>query len=106
MGLLIEIGLENTYKLIGKTKKEKFSDSSVSATSISEITGLPRATCIRKLNKLVELEFLIKETKTKRFYINQSSGKSKKIITKEAVNSTIKSFSIFLSIVLNSIASS
>ena len=48
-----------------KFKDEK--DSSVSATSISEVTGVPRATCIRKLEKLVSLGMLVQEKKTKRY---------------------------------------
>ena len=37
----------------------QFFNCSISATSVSEVTGIPRATVIRKLDKLVNLGFLI-----------------------------------------------
>jgi len=42
-------------------------NSDISATSISDITGIPRATCIRKLDKFVKMKVLQKNTKTKRY---------------------------------------
>ena len=39
----------------------------ISATSISEITGIPRATCIRKLDKFVKMKVLQKNSGTKRY---------------------------------------
>ena len=39
--------------IIGKTNiKHNLAKASVSATAVSDITGIPRATCIRKLEKL------------------------------------------------------
>ncbi|MDB9936929.1 DeoR family transcriptional regulator [Candidatus Pelagibacter sp.] len=38
-------------------------DTGINAMSISEITGIPRATVIRKLNKLIKENFLKKDTK-------------------------------------------
>ena len=68
-------GLENTYKYIGHTSELiKLKMISVSAASISEITGIPRATCIRKLEKLVLLGVLIREEKSKRYYKHASFG--------------------------------
>ena len=43
------------------------SNSDISATSISDITGIPRATCIRKLDKFVKMKVLQKNNKTKRY---------------------------------------
>ena len=42
-------------------------NSDISATSISDITGIPRATCIRKLDKFVKMKVLQKNNKTKRY---------------------------------------
>ena len=42
-------------------------NSDISATSISDITGIPRATCIRKLDKFVKMKVLQKNIKTKRY---------------------------------------
>ncbi|OUW49068.1 MAG: hypothetical protein CBD56_01180 [Candidatus Pelagibacter sp. TMED196] len=46
-----------------------FSDlnGDISATSISDITGIPRATCIRKLEKFVKMKVLEKNNKSKRY---------------------------------------
>tara|TARA_B100001123_G_scaffold361448_1_gene418009 strand:- start:199 stop:1212 length:1014 start_codon:yes stop_codon:yes gene_type:complete len=100
-----DLGLDNLYKVIGKTNNQyKFSDTAVSAASISEVTGIPRATCIRKLELLVKLGMLIRETKTKRYFVNQlTSKRTNSILTKENVLFTIENFSEYLIIILNSI---
>lgn len=53
------------YKII--SDKLGVDSISVSATSISDITGLPRATCIRKLNALNELKIVTQNNITKRY---------------------------------------
>jgi len=79
-----QVGPENFHTLVGKTNnKYKTSSGTISASSISEISGIPRATCIRKLEKLVQLGMLVREVKTKRYFINQSSTDRTKHITKE-----------------------
>ena len=95
--------MENFYSIIEKTEKDvKY--ASVNANSISEISGIPRATCIRKLEKLVKLGMLVKEIKSKRFHINQTtSDRSKRITTQENIKFTINVFSEFLSIVLQAL---
>ena len=100
-----DLSLENLYKIIGKTNNQyKFSDTAVSAASISEVTGIPRATCIRKLETLVKLRMLVRETKTKRYFINQlTSSRTNTILTKENVLFTIENFSEYLAIIFNSI---
>tara|TARA_B100001123_G_scaffold392289_1_gene471320 strand:- start:1109 stop:2125 length:1017 start_codon:yes stop_codon:yes gene_type:complete len=99
------LGLDNLHTLIGRTNHQyRFSDSTVNASSISEISGIPRATCIRKLDKLVKLGFLMREAKTKRYYVSQLTNERTKYITqKENVIYTIQSFSDFLSIVVNAL---
>ena len=56
--------LSNTQK-----KFENLSEFNpdISATSVSDITGIPRATCIRKLDKFVKMKVLQKNSKTKRY---------------------------------------
>ena len=100
-----DLSLENLYKIVGKANNQyKFSDTAVSAASISEVTGIPRATCIRKLETLVKLGMLVRETKTKRYFINQlTSKRTNTILTKENVLFTIENFSEYLAIILNSI---
>ena len=100
-----DLSLDNLYRIIGKANNQyKFSDTAVSAASISEVTGIPRATCIRKLETLVKLGMLVRETKTKRYFINQlTSKRTNTILTKENVLFTIENFSEYLAIILNSI---
>jgi len=95
------INLDNIFKLDGKVDESKIA---VSATAVSEVTKIPRATCIRKLEKLVTLGYLLREAKTKRYYVNQNvEGKTKSIITSETIKFTIDTFSQFLAIILNSL---
>jgi len=95
--------MDNFYSIVGKTDKDgKY--SSISANSISQISGIPRPTCIRKLEKLVKLGMLVKENKSKRFLINQTTlDRSKYITTKDNVVFTINIFSEFLSIALQAL---
>jgi len=96
---------ENIHTMIGKidTKANVLSNA-VSANSISEISGIPRATCIRKLDKLVQLGMLVRETKTKRYYVNQNAtDRTKHITKKENVIFTINVFSEFLSIIISAL---
>ena len=44
-----EINLDNVFKIIGHVNKNDCKNFSISATSVSEVTGIPRATCIRIL---------------------------------------------------------
>ena len=50
-----------------KFKNMKEFNADISATSVSDITGIPRATCIRKLDKFVKMKVLQKDQKTKRY---------------------------------------
>ena len=97
--------MESIFKVIGKTNgKNDVHKTAVSATATSEVTGIPRATCIRKLEKLVELEFLARENKSRRYYVNQDiDRRTKNVLTKENVDRTISIFSQYLSIILNSL---
>jgi len=100
------INLDNIHTIIGKYNEPEVQNkhSAISATSISEISGIPRATCIRKLKKLVKLGLLTKDESSKGFFINQiTSARTKNILTKENINNTIKVFSEYISIMLNAV---
>ena len=98
------INLDNVFKIIGKVGKNDCNNCSISATSVAEVTGIPRATSIRKLDKLVNLGFLTREEKTKRYSVNQSiDGRTKNILSKDNVDFTIKIFSEYVAIILNSL---
>ena len=96
--------IEDVFKMIGQVNKNECSNCSISATSVSEITGISRATAIRKLDKLVNLGFLVREKKNKRYSINQSiDARTKNIMSKDNVSFTIKTFSDYIAIILNSL---
>ena len=98
------VNVDDVFKIIGQVSKNEYNKYSISATSVSEVTGIPRATTIRKLDKLVNLGFLVRETKTKRYSINQSTdARTKNIMSKENVTFTIKTFSDYIAIILNSL---
>ena len=77
--------LENLHTIIAKTTSNyKSFYTPISASAISEVSGISRATCIRKLDKIVKLGLLVKETKTKKYHINQiASERTKNIMNKD-----------------------
>lgn len=97
--------LDTLFKNIGKIDdNQNILKTSISAVAISQITGIPRATCIRKLDKLISLGFLIRDEKSKKFFINQNiNDRTKNILTKDNVNSSIDIFSTYLAIILNNV---
>ena len=98
------VKINNLFKIIGEVDIKKNVNCAISATSVSEVTGIPRATCIRKLDKLINLGFLIRESDTKRYSINQSiEGRTKNILNRQNVTFTIKTLSEYISIMLNSL---
>lgn len=100
-----KIDLENVFKIMGKVKKnQEKKNYSISATSIAQITGITRTTTIRKLDKLVNLGFLIRETSNKRYSVNQSTdARTKNILSKENVAFSVQTFSEYIAIILNSL---
>ena len=98
-----EMKLENLYLFIGKTNNQyRSSNAGISASSISQVTGIPRPTCIRKLNILVHYGTLIRDENSKQYFLNPlTEGRTRNILTKENVLNSINIFSDYLSIVLN-----
>ena len=98
------INIDDIFKVIGKVSNNECKNCSISATSVSEVTGIPRPTAIRKLDKLVSLEFLERDSKTKRYSINQSmEARTKNIMSKENVAFTVRTFSDYIAIIVNSL---
>ncbi len=78
----------------------------ISATSISEVTGIPRANCIRKLERYIKMKVMEKDPITKRYSLisnqtkyGQFSGNS----ILDGIKHTISIFSEFSSIILKSL---
>jgi len=76
----------------------------ISATSISEITGIPRATCIRKLDKFVKMKVLQKNSGTKRYSLIISKNSQNPIIHSESLMEKLSLFSDFSSVVLKALS--
>ena len=82
-------------------------NANISATSISEVTGIPRANCIRKLEKYINMKVLEKDPVTKRYYLipSQLSVKldSSSVNMLDGIKYTISIFSEFSSRLLKSL---
>ena len=77
---------------------------SLSATSLSDITGIPRATCIRKLNQMVNNKMLTQDKVSKRYLIISESF-NKKLVSKELVEKMQGLFSKFYFIIIKALCS-
>jgi hypothetical protein len=91
---------ENIYEDPALLKE--FINVSVGATSISEVTGIPRATCVRKLELLVKLKIVSKDKISKRYYIipNAIAGT---LISRKITQEVVKLFSNFFFICIRAI---
>jgi hypothetical protein len=92
---------KNTTSLNAKNK-----NIGISATSISEVTGIPRANCIRKLDKYIKMNTLEKDLVTKRYKLIPAQIKSFPSSANSilyGIRHTINIFSEFSSILLNSL---
>ena len=81
-------------------------NAGISATSISEVTGIPRANCIRKLEKYIKMKIIEKDPVTKRYNLIPAQLKfapssSNPIL--DGVKHTINIFSEVSSILLKSL---
>ena len=84
--------------------KSKNINISISATSLSDITGIPRATCIRKLNQMVDKKMLLQDKISKRYYIIPEAL-DKGIVSKELTAEVTRLFGEFYFIIINAINS-
>jgi hypothetical protein len=81
-------------------------NTGISATSISEVTAIPRANCIRKLEKYIKMEVIEKDPVTKRYnliptHIRYASFSANPIL--DGIKDTIDIFAEFSLIVLKSL---
>ena len=75
-------------------------NANISATSVSDITGIPRATCIRKLDKFVKMKILFKDEKTKRYYLSFDQSTFNPMLQPEWMKHKISILSDFSSVVM------
>ena len=80
---------------------KEYQQYDISATSISDVTGIPRATCIRKLDQLAKLKIVQQSKITKRYYIlPELFGK---FLNKEQVTKVAEMFSNFYSLFIRTL---
>ena len=73
----IQASNENIRVFCDKRKSNQRKAGDISATSISEVTGIPRMTCIRKLEKLLSLKLVKKNIDNRgTFYDNNLNNNS------------------------------
>jgi hypothetical protein len=83
--VLIALQVVHLFTLRAKEKKlshtnifdnpsliKEYISASISATSVAEVTGIPRATCVRKLEILVKKKIISKDKISKKYYITPS----------------------------------
>ena len=106
---ILLIGLQSLIQSLNYFKQtnknggisNKYSD--ISATSVSEVTGIPRATCIRKLERLSKAKFIRKDPLSKRY--NLMEGANDDFLNNPLTNvkGTAGQFAAFSSIIYRSV---
>jgi len=92
----------NTFLLNKIPKNIDTKNANISATSISEITGIPRATCIRKLEKFVKMNILEKDNLSKRYYLLTNQLAINPVLSHgDVVKTTTSIFSDFCAVFLS-----
>lgn len=72
---------QNNFETSGKIKRNKSSE--ISTSTISKITGIPRATCMRKLEKLKKMKLISKSNVSRKFLSNLETVNTNVSIPKE-----------------------
>ena len=77
---------------------------SISATSVSDITGIPRATCIRKLNLMAKQKIVSQDKNSKRYYIIPEAF-NKNLVSKDLTEEASTIYSEFYYISIKALSS-
>ena len=92
---------ENGYLTNLKSQKNfDLKEANISATSVSEVTGIPRATCIRKLDKFVKMKVLEKDSASKRYFLKLNQTTLNPMLDAEWLNQKISILSEFSSVIM------
>ena len=81
-------------------KNIDFKEANISATSVSEVTGIPRATCIRKLDKFVKMKVLEKDSDSKRYFLKLNQTTLNPMLEGDWLKQKISILSEFSSIIM------
>ena len=101
--LLIAIECCIQGNLIITNKHQGISEKIISANTISNITGIPRATCVRKLAQLHKLKLIEKDSATKKYYIAPGNMNNNRIFTKESESNITVMFAEFFLIIIRAL---
>ena len=95
----------NHFKRKSMDNKTLINNSDISATSVSEVTGIPRATCIRKLEWLTKAKLVKKDPKSKRYNLVSGEHDQKNLLDHPLTNvkETAARFAEFSSIVYRAV---
>ncbi len=108
---ILLIGLQSLIQSLNYFKKKNLNydttsnNSDISATSVSEVTGIPRATCIRKLEWLTKAKLVKKDPKSKRYNLISDQYSQNSLIDHPLTNvkDTVARFAEFSSIVYRAV---
>jgi len=98
--IIVECAIQ-TNRYLTRTHNKKI-DQDISAMSISTVTGIPRATCIRKLEKLVSMRLVKKNEKTKRYSLNLKNLEFNKNTITKTVNEVCSFYDILIKTLIRS----
>ena len=103
---ILLIGLQSLIQSLNYFKQNSASNKypDISATSVSEVTGIPRATCIRKLEWLSKVKFVKKDPLSKRYnLVNEGNNNGYLNHPLTNVQGTAGQFAEFSSIIYRAI---
>ena len=95
-----------TSKIIKSINSFNVKNTGISATSVSEVTSIPRANCIRKLEKYIKMKIIEKDPVNKRYHLVPSQVRYAPSLTNpllDGIKNTVDIFSEFSSIILKSL---
>ena len=98
--IIVECAIQ-TNRYLTRTHNKKI-DQDISAMSISTVTGIPRATCIRKLEKLVSMRLVKKNEKTKKYSLNLKNLEFNKNTITKTVNEVCSFYDILIKTLIRS----
>ena len=92
---------EGSFTIQNKLQKSTdVREANISATSVAEVTGIPRATCIRKLDKFVKMKVLEKDLTSKRYSLKLNQSTLNPMLDGDWLKQKISILSEFSSIVM------
>jgi hypothetical protein len=80
----------------------RFENMNISATTIADITGIPRSTCMRKLNQIAKQKMIKQDQNTNKYIIGPEI--LEKNFSKDFINKSIEIYSKFYFIYIQALS--